>query len=165
MRALAADSHGALTMALADLAPGWTIGLRTGDTPSVERAKQDRRLPTVLVSTPESLTPRLIRADAAERLAGVRTVVVDEWHERVRNKRGVQVQLHGHRAFELAQRGRQAPHRAVHAPAAAAHRPVAAGPAAAGPAGTLEPTAAGCWHRRPGAQRVAARRSAPEPAG
>ena len=93
MRALAADSQRALAAPLADLAPAWTLGLRSGDTPSAERARQDRRLPTVLVSTPESLTLLLTKADAAERLAGVHTVVVDEWHELVGNKRGVQVQL------------------------------------------------------------------------
>ena len=93
MRALAADTQRALAAPLADLAPAWTIGLRTGDTTSGERAKQDRRLPTVLVSTPESLTLLLTRPDAAERLHSVHTVVVDEWHELVGNKRGVQVQL------------------------------------------------------------------------
>ncbi len=93
MRALAADSTRALAIPLADLAPAWTLGQRSGDTPSAERARQDRRLPTVLVSTPESLTLLLTRADAAERLGGVHTVVVDEWHELVGNKRGVQVQL------------------------------------------------------------------------
>ena len=93
MRALAADTQRALAAPLADLAPAWTIGLRTGDTTSGERAKQDRRLPTVLVSTPESLTLLLTRPDAAERLDSVHTVVVDEWHELVGNKRGVQVQL------------------------------------------------------------------------
>jgi ATP-dependent Lhr-like helicase len=93
MRALAADTQRALALPLSDLAPAWTLGLRTGDTPSAERARQDRRLPTVLVSTPESLTLLLTRADAAERLGAVHTVVVDEWHELVGNKRGVQVQL------------------------------------------------------------------------
>lgn len=93
MRALAADTQRALAGPLADLAPAWTLGLRSGDTSAAERARQDRRLPTVLVSTPESLTLLLTRADAAQRLAGVHTVVVDEWHELVGNKRGVQVQL------------------------------------------------------------------------
>ena len=93
MRALAADSQRALAGPLADLAPAWTLGLRTGDTPSAERARQDRRLSTVLVSTPESLTLLLTKPDAEERLAGVHTVVVDEWHELIGNKRGVQVQL------------------------------------------------------------------------
>lgn len=93
MRALAADSLRALQEPLPDLAPHWTSGLRTGDTASGERAAQDRRLPTVLVTTPESVSLLLARADARERLASVQLVVVDEWHELVGNKRGVQVQL------------------------------------------------------------------------
>ncbi len=93
MRALAADTQRALAPPLADLAPAWTLGLRSGDTTAAERARQDRRLPTLLVSTPESVTLLLTRPDAAERLAGVQVVVVDEWHELVGNKRGVQVQL------------------------------------------------------------------------
>ena len=58
-----------------------------------ERSAQDRRLPTVLVTTPESLTLQLARADALDTLAHVQLVVVDEWHELLGNKRGVQVQL------------------------------------------------------------------------
>jgi len=93
MRALAADTLRALQAPLPEMAPGWTSGLRTGDTASGERAAQDRRLPTVLVTTPESVSLLLARADARERLAHVRLVVVDEWHELVGNKRGVQAQL------------------------------------------------------------------------
>ncbi len=93
MRALAADTARALQRPLPDLAPAWTVATRSGDTPSAERARQDRRLPTALVTTPESLSLLLTRADARERLAGVHTVVVDEWHELIGNKRGVQVQL------------------------------------------------------------------------
>ncbi|MDO9132725.1 ligase-associated DNA damage response DEXH box helicase [Hydrogenophaga sp.] len=93
MRALAADSAAALRVPMADLAPGWTLGLRTGDTPSAERARQDRRWPTVLVTTPESLSLLLARTHAPDELAGVRAVVVDEWHELIGSKRGVQVQL------------------------------------------------------------------------
>ncbi|MBD9392671.1 ligase-associated DNA damage response DEXH box helicase [Acidovorax sp. ACV01] len=93
MRALAADTLRALVAPLPDLAPDWTSGLRTGDTASGERAAQDRRLPTLLVTTPESVSLLLARADARERLEKVRLVVVDEWHELVGNKRGVQAQL------------------------------------------------------------------------
>lgn len=93
MRALAADSAAALRTPLADLAPGWTLGQRTGDTPPAERARQDRRMPTVLVTTPESLSLLLARDKAPQELAGVRAVVVDEWHELIGSKRGVQVQL------------------------------------------------------------------------
>ncbi|HOB67083.1 ligase-associated DNA damage response DEXH box helicase [Ottowia sp.] len=93
MRALAADTLRALRGPLADLAPHWTSGLRTGDTTSGERAAQSRRLPTVLVTTPESLSLLLARADAREALQSVQLVVADEWHELLGSKRGVQVQL------------------------------------------------------------------------
>jgi ATP-dependent Lhr-like helicase len=93
MRALAADTLRALREPLPDFGPHWTSGLRTGDTPSGERAAQNRRLPTLLVTTPESLSLLLARADAPDTLATVQLVVVDEWHEMLGNKRGVQVQL------------------------------------------------------------------------
>ena len=104
MRALAADTLRALQVALDalnaatddDAAPrftAWSAGARSGDTQAAERGAQNRRLPTVLVTTPESLSLLLSRADAKEVLASVRMVVVDEWHELLGNKRGVQVQL------------------------------------------------------------------------
>jgi len=93
MRALASDTTKAIAQPLRDLAPQWTIGQRTGDTPSAERARQDRRFPTVLVTTPESLSLMLTRENAREALQGVEYVVVDEWHELIGSKRGVQAQL------------------------------------------------------------------------
>jgi ATP-dependent helicase Lhr and Lhr-like helicase len=93
MRALAADTARALAEPMRDLAPSWALGLRTGDTPSSERAKQDKRLPTVLITTPESLTLLIAREKSREELSTVRFVVVDEWHELLGNKRGVQTQL------------------------------------------------------------------------
>lgn len=93
MRALASDTTKALTEPLGALAPAWTIGQRTGDTPSAERARQDRRFPTVLVTTPESLTLMLTRDEARSELQGIEYVVVDEWHELIGSKRGVQAQL------------------------------------------------------------------------
>ncbi|NPC57136.1 ligase-associated DNA damage response DEXH box helicase [Caenimonas soli] len=93
MRALASDTTRALAEPLRDLASEWTIGQRTGDTPSAERARQDRRFPTALVTTPESLSLMLTRENAREELQSVEYVVVDEWHELIGSKRGVQTQL------------------------------------------------------------------------
>lgn len=93
MRALAADTTRALQLTLTELGACWSLGTRTGDTPSAERARQDRRFPTVLVTTPESLSLMLTREHARDELAGIHTVIVDEWHELMGNKRGVQVQL------------------------------------------------------------------------
>jgi ATP-dependent Lhr-like helicase len=93
MRALASDTARALAEPLGELGLDWRVGLRTGDTASAERARQQRRAPDALVTTPESLSLMLSRADAPERLARVAMVVVDEWHELLGAKRGVQVQL------------------------------------------------------------------------
>jgi ATP-dependent Lhr-like helicase len=100
MRALAADSGRGLDAALAgvhslleDQAPRWSLGLRTGDTSASVRAAQRRRLPTLLVTTPESLSLLLSQPDAQRRFETLRCVVVDEWHELLGSKRGVQTQL------------------------------------------------------------------------
>ena len=93
MRALASDTARALQQPLPELAPRWTVGVRSGDTPSAERARQDRKLPTALVTTPESLTLLLTRERARDDFAALHTVIVDEWHEMLGNKRGVQLQL------------------------------------------------------------------------
>lgn len=93
MRALAADTARALEAPLVDLDIPWSVGLRTGDTSSSERARQGRRLPTALITTPESLTLLQTRADAQSTFSTLKMVVVDEWHELIGNKRGVQLQL------------------------------------------------------------------------
>ena len=93
LRALAADTGLSLQRAAAALQPHWTVGVRTGDTSSSHRARQDRRLPSALVTTPESLTLLLSRADWRERFAHLRAAIVDEWHELLGTKRGVQVEL------------------------------------------------------------------------
>jgi ATP-dependent helicase Lhr and Lhr-like helicase len=93
MRALAADTAFSMERAVKGLQLPWTVGLRTGDTSSAERARQAKRLPSALVTTPESLSLILSNADAREKLSDLRLVVVDEWHELLGNKRGVMAEL------------------------------------------------------------------------
>ncbi|MBP0597235.1 ligase-associated DNA damage response DEXH box helicase [Herbaspirillum sp. LeCh32-8] len=93
MRALAADTLRALQAPLAELLPHWQAGMRTGDTGSAERARQMKSLPQALVTTPESLSLLLSQADARQRFGKLDAIIVDEWHELMGNKRGVQVQL------------------------------------------------------------------------
>ena len=93
MRALSADTARQLTAPLADLGLAWSVGVRTGDTDSAERARQAKQLPEVLITTPESLTLMLTRAESVEQLSDLAMVVVDEWHELIGTKRGVQLQL------------------------------------------------------------------------
>ncbi|QVL33781.1 ligase-associated DNA damage response DEXH box helicase [Telmatocola sphagniphila] len=93
LRALAADTAQALQFPLEDLPLPWTIETRTGDTASSVKLRQKSRLPTALITTPESLTLLLTRPTAPSDFAGVRLVVVDEWHELIATKRGVQTEL------------------------------------------------------------------------
>jgi len=93
LRALASDTGVALTRAAQALNPHWTVGVRTGDTTSTARARQLQQLPTALVTTPESVTLMLSRPDWRERFAHVEAIVVDEWHELMSSKRGVQTEL------------------------------------------------------------------------
>ena len=67
--------------------------VRTGDTPQNERALQRRRPPHLLATTPESLYVLLGSASGRAMLAGVRTVIVDEIHALVPNKRGSHLML------------------------------------------------------------------------
>lgn len=93
LRALAADTEDALRAPIEDLGLPWTVESRTGDTAPRIRARQSKRLPTALVTTPESLALLLTRADAATLFEHLELVVVDEWHELMASKRGVQTEL------------------------------------------------------------------------
>ncbi len=82
-------------MALRDglLMPELRVLVRTGDTPMAERQQMLKRPPHILVTTPESLFI-LLTADKSRRLLQtVRTVIVDEIHALVPNKRGAHVAL------------------------------------------------------------------------
>ena len=94
MRALAADTLRALREPLPDFRPALDArGCALAIPQAGSVRAQNRRLPTLLVTTPESLSLLLARADAPDTLRTVQLVVVDEWHELLGNKRGVQVQL------------------------------------------------------------------------
>jgi ATP-dependent Lhr-like helicase len=93
LRALSSDTRLSLEAPLDFLKLNWDVGTRTGDTSSSQRAKQKKRLPTVLITTPESLALFLTRPETREQFANLRAVVVDEWHELLSSKRGVLVEL------------------------------------------------------------------------
>jgi ATP-dependent Lhr-like helicase len=102
LRAVARDIELALRAPVEELGLRVTVGTRTGDTSSRERARQREALPNVLVTTPESLTLVLASDRVEEILGGVRAVIVDEWHELMSSKRGVQVELALARMREIA---------------------------------------------------------------
>jgi ATP-dependent Lhr-like helicase len=93
LRALASDTTEALQAPIDALGLPWTVAKRTGDATSRDRRLARQGLAEVLVITPESLSLLLSYPETAALLAGLRGVIVDEWHELLGNKRGVLLQL------------------------------------------------------------------------
>jgi ATP-dependent Lhr-like helicase len=93
LRALSRDLVEAIRAPMESM--GWPlrVGLRNGDTSSSERARQLRSPPHILVTTPESLSLLLANRAAPELFARLESVVLDEWHELMGGKRGVQSEL------------------------------------------------------------------------
>ncbi|MDG6975414.1 MAG: DEAD/DEAH box helicase [Nitrososphaerota archaeon] len=70
---------------------GLTVDIRHGDTPQAQRARQSAHPPDVLVTTPETLQAVLPGRRMRENLSHLKAVVVDELHNLVESKRGVQL--------------------------------------------------------------------------
>lgn len=93
LRALAKDIQLAMQAMSAEMGIPWEIGIRTGDTSSSERARQKRISPECLVTTPESLHLMLSQKDSGALFRSLTALIVDEWHELLGTKRGVQIEL------------------------------------------------------------------------
>ncbi|NND95932.1 MAG: ligase-associated DNA damage response DEXH box helicase [Pirellulaceae bacterium] len=93
LRALAGDTENSLRAPLDFLEIPWRLESRTGDSKASAKARQLKRLPTALVTTPESLSLMLTHERLLEQLGGVEAVMVDEWHELLGTKRGIQTEL------------------------------------------------------------------------
>ncbi|HVS97359.1 MAG TPA: DEAD/DEAH box helicase, partial [Puia sp.] len=93
LRALARDIGRAMEEVITGLGMRWKVGIRNGDTDTSERQKQKRRMPEVLIITPESLHLLLAQKGYADVFRTLKIVAADEWHELLGSKRGVQVEL------------------------------------------------------------------------
>src|ERR1051326_387967 len=93
LRALAKDIGRAMEEVIEELGMNWKIGIRNGDTDMGERQRQTRQMPEVLIITPESLHLLLAQKKYPEFFPTLKIVAVDEWHELLGSKRGVQVEL------------------------------------------------------------------------
>lgn len=93
LRALATDIGRAMEEVIAELGMNWKVGIRNGDTSVSERQRQKRQIPEVLIITPESLHLLLAQKNYPEVFDSVKIIAVDEWHELLGSKRGVQVEL------------------------------------------------------------------------
>lgn len=93
LRALAKDIGRAMEEALRELQIPWQVGVRNGDTDMSERQKQKRNIPEILIITPESLHLLLAQRGYPDLFKTLRVIAIDEWHELLGSKRGVQVEL------------------------------------------------------------------------
>src|SRR5512143_1852873 len=110
LRALSNDVQKNLQRPLAEIraldpsVPEVRVLVRTGDTPSGERTAMTRRPPHILVTTPESLYLLLTSEGGRKMLRTVSTVIVDEIHALIRDKRGSHLSLSLERLEALAGR-------------------------------------------------------------
>jgi ATP-dependent helicase Lhr and Lhr-like helicase len=109
LRALAKDIGRAMEEVIAQLGMNWAVGIRNGDTDINERQRQKRQMPEVLIITPESLQLLLAQKDYPNVFKTLRILAVDEWHELLGSKRGVQVELAVSRLVGLRQAAQSQP--------------------------------------------------------
>ncbi len=93
LRALAKDIQRSLQETVHELELPWKVGLRTGDQDVSEKKRQKMQMPEILITTPESLHLLLAQKNSQDFFKNLDRVVVDEWHELLGSKRGVQTEL------------------------------------------------------------------------
>uniref|UniRef100_UPI0026ED2B3A DEAD/DEAH box helicase n=1 Tax=Mesonia mobilis TaxID=369791 RepID=UPI0026ED2B3A len=93
LRALSVEIAQAATRFAEETNSGLTVGIRTGDTSQKERAAQKKSMPDLLITTPESLHLLLSSKNYPKLFKNLNAIVVDEWHELLGSKRGVQTEL------------------------------------------------------------------------
>lgn len=93
LRALSVEIRQAGEKLAADLNTNLTVAIRSGDTTQSERARQKNKMPDWLITTPESLQLLLATKDYAKTFRDCDAIIVDEWHELLGTKRGVQMEL------------------------------------------------------------------------
>ncbi|WP_036151507.1 ligase-associated DNA damage response DEXH box helicase [Maribacter forsetii] len=93
LRALSQEIKQSAERITLDLGTQMTVGIRSGDTTTKERAKQKKQMPDLLITTPESLQLLLASKGYEKIFKDCSAIVVDEWHEILGTKRGVQMEL------------------------------------------------------------------------
>ncbi|GGD47869.1 ligase-associated DNA damage response DEXH box helicase [Muriicola marianensis] len=93
LRALSQEIRQSAERIIEDLDLPLTVGIRTGDTSTKERNAQRKSMPNLLITTPESMQLLLASKGYHKTFRDCRAIVVDEWHELLGTKRGVQMEL------------------------------------------------------------------------
>ena len=93
LRSLAKDLAKAMNTAVEEIGLDWTVEVRNGDTPTNVRRKQEKLMPDVLLTTPETLHLLFSQKKNSRWFNSVNCIAVDEWHELLGSKRGVLIEL------------------------------------------------------------------------
>ena len=93
LRALSVEIEQATNRFLEGVGAPLTVGIRTGDTSQKLRAAQKRQMPDLLITTPESLQLLMTSKGYDKTFKDLNAIVIDEWHELLGTKRGVQIEL------------------------------------------------------------------------
>ncbi|ASV29790.1 ligase-associated DNA damage response DEXH box helicase [Maribacter cobaltidurans] len=93
LRALSQEIRQSAERVVTDLDTQMTVGIRSGDTSTKARAQQKKQMPDLLITTPESLQLLLASKGYDKIFKDCTSIVVDEWHEILGTKRGVQMEL------------------------------------------------------------------------
>lgn len=93
LRSLAKDLAKAMSAVVEEIGLDWEVAVRNGDTPTNVRRKQERLMPDVLLTTPETLHLLFSQKKNSRWFKNVACIAVDEWHELLGSKRGVLTEL------------------------------------------------------------------------
>lgn len=93
LRSLAKDLAKAMNDALEEIGLDWAVEVRNGDTATKDRRRQERLMPDVLLTTPETLHLLFSQKKNARWFKNVTCIAVDEWHELLGSKRGVLTEI------------------------------------------------------------------------
>ena len=93
LRSLAKDLAKAMNDAVEEIGLDWAVEVRNGDTATKDRRRQERLMPDVLLTTPETLHLLFSQKKNARWFKYVTCIAVDEWHELLGSKRGVLTEI------------------------------------------------------------------------
>jgi len=93
LRSLAKDLAKAMNDAVEEIGLDWAVEVRNGDTATKDRRRQERLMPDVLLTTPETLHLLFSQKKNSRWFKNVTCIAVDEWHELLGSKRGVLTEI------------------------------------------------------------------------
>ncbi|MEQ9186915.1 MAG: ligase-associated DNA damage response DEXH box helicase [Cryomorphaceae bacterium] len=93
IRALAKEIQQSAQRACTGMGIHAEIAIRTGDTSTKEKARLKKSPPDILITTPETLHLLIAQKGYPGYFKDLIAIVMDEWHELIGSKRGVQVEL------------------------------------------------------------------------